>query len=90
MPLARHAIQNPAYRPADTSNGGSAEKPPGPRQFLHGSRRAAMREHHGEQAMLGTVRRSASGVMLVEAAMLGNPWPQALRCSLARMLAMRA
>ena len=27
------ALQNPAYRPADTSNGGSAEKPPGPRQF---------------------------------------------------------
>ena len=37
--LAPQAIQNPAYRPADTGRG-SAAQPPGPRQFFHSCRAA--------------------------------------------------
>jgi hypothetical protein len=71
LALGQQAIQNPAYRPADTLKGARRKKPPGPRQFWHSRDMRRMREHHGEDRMLGAEGCGAPGVMLVDAALLG-------------------
>jgi hypothetical protein len=62
----RRAIQNPAYRPADTPNGGSAAKPPGPRQFL--------RRHHSPS-------RNSSSCSVSAACNLQPAWIRPILCA---------